>query len=515
MAQHRSKSDSEASSIAVSGHSEGDTAPGDAFDDLLREAVRLHRPGSEIDVHRLAIPRKGDVIADKYVLDERLGAGGMGIVFRARHRVTGKAVAIKWMLPAASSAGQRRFVREAQAVGMIDHANVVDIYDMGEHAGGTYLVMELLRGRPFRSLLHGGRQLAPRELVNLMIPALRGLSQAHRVGVIHRDLKPENLFLCEPHAGNTETLKVLDFGVSKIVDNSVLDPTVTRTGTTLGTPAYMSPEQLADSTDVDVRTDVYAVGVMMYEALAGRRPFDASSHNAVVMAVAEYRPTPIHQLRTDVPPELERVVMKAMAKDREDRYADARELLDALGPFASESRVSNDRAVPGKRLAAVAGVAALGIGATWGALHPGDPSAENRRGASTPELAVTARAARSVPSALLPASGSSTVPQSDPVRPKGAAPGAEPAVGTKPTTRQVEPASRESPAPRPPARPVATSAAGSHGASMPEPHAPASSAKPSAVGSSPLPSAIAIPSTTAVPPQPPAPRAGEISRDDF
>jgi serine/threonine protein kinase len=281
------------------------------------------------------LPRPGQVIGEKYRIDARLGRGGMGVVFRATHLVSHKPVALKWMLRSITDGqAHRRLLREALAAGRIDHPNVVDVYDVGEEGTCAYLVMELLHGESLRARLERGR-LASTEAIDLLLPALRGVSAAHRAGVIHRDLKPDNIFLCTGPDGARREAKVLDFGVSAVSAASALDPTLTDGATILGTPAYMSPEQLASAQDTDARTDVYAFGVILYEALTGQLPFVADSYSGLVLAVAHDPPRPPSALCPDIPPELERVILRALSKQRHDRPPSVDALYALLLPFAS------------------------------------------------------------------------------------------------------------------------------------------------------------------------------------
>jgi serine/threonine protein kinase len=228
-------------------------------------------------------------------------------------------------------------LREALAAGRIDHPNVVDVYDVGQEGVCAYLVMELLHGEALRARLERGR-LASSEAIDLLLPALRGVSAAHRAGVIHRDLKPDNIFLCTGPDGSAREAKVLDFGVSALVTQSALDPTLTDAATILGTPAYMSPEQLASAQDTDERTDVYAFGVMLYEAVTGQLPFVAESYSGLVLAVANDAPKAPSELCPDIPRELERVILQALAKQRQDRPQSVDALHDLLAPFGSAQR---------------------------------------------------------------------------------------------------------------------------------------------------------------------------------
>jgi serine/threonine protein kinase len=282
------------------------------------------------------LPRLGQVIGEKYRIDARLGRGGMGVVFRATHLVSRKAVAVKWMLRSTTDGqAHRRLLREALAAGRIDHPNVVDVYDVGEEGSCAYLVMELLHGEPLRARLERGR-LESSEAIELLSPALSGVSAAHRAGVIHRDLKPDNIFLCTGPDGSAREAKVLDFGVSAVTVQVTIDPTLTDGATILGTPAYMSPEQLASAQDTDARTDVYAFGVILYEALTGRLPFVADSYSGLVLAVAHDPPRPPSELCPDIPLELERVILRALSKQRQDRPQTIEELHDLLAPFGRE-----------------------------------------------------------------------------------------------------------------------------------------------------------------------------------
>jgi|GEM_PF-1694247 len=300
---------------------------GDRFvDAVLRQAAHVSsspRPQ--------ALPRIGQILGDKYRVEALIGRGGMGAVYRASHVLTGKQVALKWMLrSSADLTARRRLLREALAAGRIDHPNVVDVYDVGEHEScAAYLVMELLHGEALRARL-ARAPLDWREALEILLPAVCGVSAAHRAGVIHRDLKPDNIFLCTDPHGTSRAAKVLDFGIASVRSSDAGEPTLTGHGAILGTPAYMSPEQLTGARDVDVRTDVYAFGVILYEALTGRRPFQADSFPELVLAIAQQAPQRPSELRAELPQALERIVLRALAKAREDRFATMDELLDAL-----------------------------------------------------------------------------------------------------------------------------------------------------------------------------------------
>ena len=294
------------------------------------------------------MPRAGDVVAGKYRIEDVIGEGGMGAVYAATHTLTGKRVALKWMLPelAADEGAVQRFIREAQAAGRIDHPNVVDVYDVGEHDGSTFLVMEYLQGETLTAAFNRGG-LETRHIIQLLIPAMRGVAAAHKTGVVHRDLKPDNVFLCRSGDGSYREPKVLDFGISKVsAGDGQLNPRLTRTGAVMGTPYYMSPEQVRGSSDVDQRTDVYAFGVILYEALTGRVPFDANAYSALILEIATGTPKRLRELRPDLPKGLEDVVLKAMARDPADRYRDVDSLARALEPFAEGVTFRSERGDP-------------------------------------------------------------------------------------------------------------------------------------------------------------------------
>ncbi len=283
-------------------------------------------------------PRIGEVLAGKYRIEQVLGRGGVGTVYGARHLVTEREVAIKWLRSelARDPEWMRRFVREARAAGRVHHAGVVDVYDVDEHAGTIFLVMERLIGRPFSEVCEAGPLSVARAL-ELLLPAMRGMHALHRHGVIHRDLKPANIFVCEDAAGVVSGVKVLDFGIAKILDAGSDVSSTTETGAHLGTPNYMAPEQLGDAAVLDQRVDVYAFAVVLYRALAGRLPFSADSPAGVVLKITTQQAPPLHEVAPAVPEALSRVVAMAMAPRRDERYADLAELLAALAPFAEPS----------------------------------------------------------------------------------------------------------------------------------------------------------------------------------
>lgn len=283
-----------------------------------------------------AAPEVGDVVDGRYLIESVLGEGGMGIVFGARNLPTGREVALKYMIMRERSsrreriARARRFVREAKAAGCIRHENVVDVFDAGGHPEAPYLVMERLHGQSLAERMRRGA-MDQEDATAIVLEAARGVAAAHRQGVVHRDLKPENIFLARPALGEgAPSAKVLDFGVSLILSPTEPLGTITRAGGVVGTPTYMPLEQLRGDREIDPRVDVYALGVILYEALCARRPYAARTLHDLVLQMVDGQPEPVRQHRPDVNPRLEAIVMRCLAKDPRHRYRDASELVDAL-----------------------------------------------------------------------------------------------------------------------------------------------------------------------------------------
>jgi serine/threonine-protein kinase len=270
----------------------------------------------------------GQTIGGRYQVRDILGEGGMGTVYEALHLGLGRPVAIKILNPsqAKKRVAVKRFQQEARAAGAIGHPNICEVYDMGLlDDASPYLVMEKLVGTTLADRIAREGGLPFDELLDVMIQVLSGLIAAHDKGIVHRDIKPENIFLAR-RVGCPPIVKILDFGVSKMMAqfqtaDDQLD--LTRTGMVMGTPYYMSPEQARGERSLDGRVDVYACGVMMYEALVGKRPFLAPNYNALLLAIINTTPKPIRDIRPATPPQLEAMVARAMAKAREDRYPSA------------------------------------------------------------------------------------------------------------------------------------------------------------------------------------------------
>ena len=267
----------------------------------------------------------GEVVADKYRIERLLGAGGMAEVYAAVNIRTDRHVALKWILPALAASPEvlKRFRREALAAGRINHPNVVTIFDVVEHQGSACLVMELLAGETLADRMKQTGPMAFVEAVAIMLPAMRGVAAAHAHGVIHRDLKPDNIFLCQDPDGSIVDCKVLDFGVSKLtVADAATTGDITLSGNVVGTPEYMAPEQVRAGKHADHRIDVYSLGVVFYEMLAGRPPFVGEHFSGLMLDIMQRDPPPLHTLRTDVPRRLAGVIHRALARDLDRRFPD-------------------------------------------------------------------------------------------------------------------------------------------------------------------------------------------------
>ncbi|MBI5489645.1 MAG: serine/threonine protein kinase [Deltaproteobacteria bacterium] len=276
--------------------------------------------------------RTGEVLDNKYKLLRLLGEGGMGAVYEAQHTVIGRRCAVKFLHAEIAHNAEvvKRFIREAQAAAAIGHPNIIDIYDVGVTADGApYLVMEYLLGSSLADELEHRTKLPPAEAAEIVAQALSALEVAHSHGVVHRDLKPDNLYLVRsPNA--PPRVKILDFGISKIADPGKPEDRMTSTGMVLGTPYYMAPEQARGDRDIDHRIDLYAMGIVLYESTTGRVPFTGDNYNQLLLKIlTEKFPAP-RQLEPSLSEAFEAVILKAIERERDNRYRSAREMHDDL-----------------------------------------------------------------------------------------------------------------------------------------------------------------------------------------
>jgi tetratricopeptide (TPR) repeat protein len=279
-------------------------------------------------------PFIGTVVGERYRIVNRIGIGGMGAVYRAEHTMMRRDLAIKVLLPELSGKEEfaRRFEREAESASRLDHPNIITVTDFGRTAEGSlFLAMEFLAGTSLAAAIAAGPMPVPRALA-IMRQILRALDHAHAAGVVHRDLKPENIMLVE-RDGNREAVKILDFGIAKVTEPQSAPgrEALTQAGVIFGTPEYLSPEQ-ALGEGVDARADIYAAGVILFEMLAGRRPFESEDKVKIISMHLSHAPPRIREVNpaVEVPIPLEQAVLQALEKSRENRFATAAAFLQAL-----------------------------------------------------------------------------------------------------------------------------------------------------------------------------------------
>jgi serine/threonine protein kinase len=370
----------------------------------------------------------GTLLLDKYRVVRELGVGGMSVVVCAEHVTLGTKVAMKFLLPELAKLpdAPKRFVQEARAGSKIPGEHVAGVLDVGALPDGRpYMVMEYLEGKDLGRYVKGGTRFAVQDAIDYVVQAAEALSRAHAAGVIHRDVKPSNLFLTR-RADGTALVKVLDFGISKVIEEASKESLqLTKTNAVMGSALYMSLEQMYSAKAVDHRTDIYALGVSLYELLAGTHPYTADSFSQLCVKVSLDPPEPLRKHRPDVPEELAAVIAVAYARNAPDRYAtvgrfaaalepfasaDTKRLIDAIRSFERSSPPDEDLLVqqmipPGLRVtdverpplprwplyavAAGAGVAltaALALAIFW---NPGAPTNGTTSGAGAPDAAVS------------------------------------------------------------------------------------------------------------------------------
>jgi serine/threonine-protein kinase len=299
----------------------------------------------------------GDLIAGKYRVDRVLGQGGMGVVVAAVHEQLDQRVALKFLLPEVTSHAEivQRFLREARASVRIHSEHVARVLDVGTLPSGVpFMVMEYLEGQDLAQTLERRGPLPVTESVGFVLEACEAVAEAHSLGMVHRDLKPANLFLATRPSGRP-TVKVLDFGISKIPVTD-RDQMVTRTSTVMGSPGYMSPEQMMSSDKVDVRSDIWSLGVVLYELLGQCLPFPGNTMPEIIASILQKAPAPLAQVRGDVPAGLAHVIGTCLKKEPSERYANVAELARALAPFGpprAEQSVERIEGVLGLRAASV------------------------------------------------------------------------------------------------------------------------------------------------------------------
>jgi tRNA A-37 threonylcarbamoyl transferase component Bud32 len=317
--------------------------------------------------------RAGDILAGKYRIDRVLGVGGMGVVVAAHHLQLDERVAIKFLLPEmlAQQDAVMRFSREARAAVKIKSEHVARVTDVGTlETGAPYMVMEYLEGADLAELVRRG-PLPLTQAVDFVLQACEAIAEAHALGIVHRDLKPANLFLATL-PGGVQSVKVLDFGISKLTGLSASggQDSATRTKALMGSPLYMSPEQMESSKDVDVRSDLWALGIIVYELIAGVSPFVADTMPELILRIMSSAPPSLRERRADVPAGLDAAILRCLVKDRAQRWQSVGDLAAALAPFGTrKARLSAER------IAQVMGTAGTPGSAPWSPLDSLAPPA--------------------------------------------------------------------------------------------------------------------------------------------
>ncbi|HXX68497.1 MAG TPA: protein kinase [Polyangiaceae bacterium] len=304
-------------------------------------ASRLRRSesGAGPATGRDGLPHPGDTIANKYAVVRLLGEGGMGAVYEATHLRLRQRLAIKVLRPDAPDFDDvmARFEREARATAQLRSIHTARIVDVDTLASGLpYIVMEYLEGADLDVILQKDGVLPVDRAVDIVRQVAEAMAEAHSLGIVHRDLKPSNLFVCQ--MGDRQLVKVLDFGISK-TDSDDGQSRLTQDGQYFGTPCYAAPEQLRSASEADARSDIWSLGIVLYELLTGRPPFVGNPTSVIARVMTDPIPWPL-ELRPDLPPDVARLVMRALKRDPAERFRSMRELSDALAPFGPAQSVA-------------------------------------------------------------------------------------------------------------------------------------------------------------------------------
>ncbi len=325
--------------------------------------------------------KAGDVLAGKYRVDRVLGAGGMGVVVAAHHMQLDIPVALKFLLPGAigDATAVARFLKEGRAAARVRSEHIVRVHDVGTlETGSPYLVMEYLEGNDLAQELEQKGKVSPELAVSYVLQACDAIAEAHAIGIVHRDLKPQNLFLTRRNDGSA-CVKVLDFGIAKL--NLSTADQLTRTTAVMGSPLYMSPEVMQSARNADHRTDIWSLGVILYQLVTGKLPFLGETLPAVCLKIVNEEPPPPSSLAVGLPPALEQIILRCLAKAPDARFQSVKELSDALGDWAEGvdrprasriSRVLEERAAAGPATVPAVTEPAAGVETVgaWGATQP-------------------------------------------------------------------------------------------------------------------------------------------------
>ena len=317
-------------------------------------------------------PAEGDILAGKYRVAKILGKGGMGVVVAAVHIQLAQRVAIKYLFQPDNKEIVARFLREARAAVRLRSEHVARVIDVGElENGAPYMVMEYLEGDDLHGHLKKNGQLPIQEAVQYLLQTCEAIAEAHANGIVHRDLKPANLFLTTTPDG-ARSVKVLDFGISKTTDNEGEGDgmALTKTSMVLGSPLYMSPEQIKSSKDVDARSDIWSLGIILFQLLCGKVPFSTNTFSELILKVNLDPPSPTSSFRSDIPPGLEATILRCLEKKRENRFQNVAELAWALVDYGPPTaRLAAEKCA--RVLEASGATVTMPEGVTRGATAPG------------------------------------------------------------------------------------------------------------------------------------------------
>ncbi len=353
---------------------------------------------------------EGDILDGKYRVERVLGIGGMGVVVAAQHIQLDEKVALKFLLPEAlhNSEAVARFVNEARRAVKIKSEHVARVTDVGTLPNGApYMVMEYLDGSDLSAWLTERGPLDIEQAVDFVLQACIAVAEAHGLGIVHRDLKPANLF-CVRRADGQLAIKVLDFGISKMTDlGRGSEPprmSVTKTSAIMGSPLYMSPEQMRSSKSADARSDIWALGVILYELFTARVPFDGEAATEVAVKVSMYPPPPLREIRPDIPVALEAVILRCLEKDRQQRYPNVAELALALLPFAPKRAKGSVERISGIIQAAGLSASALAL-----PLSPQAPQAQHTASTAVSSLGTGPPLSQTTPEVPLVGAGGKAI----------------------------------------------------------------------------------------------------------